>query len=96
LSATLVVRSRLAGALAGRLGVAGVLGGALLGVELLDGRAGPLPVGSLGWVVRLGAEDMVGVGDLIGTPVLLDLSGSVAPGPPTRVDAGTDPSASRT
>jgi hypothetical protein len=42
-----LARSRLGGALAGRLGVTGAVGGALLGLDPLDGRAGPLPVGPL-------------------------------------------------
>jgi len=45
-SATLLVRSRLAGGLAGRLGIAAAVG-ALLGVHPLDGGAGLLSVGSL-------------------------------------------------
>ncbi len=62
--------------------VAGAVGGALLGLDPLDGRAGPLPVGPLGWVVGLGAEGPVGIGDLVGAPVVLDLGGGLAPGPP--------------
>ena len=54
--ATLLVGSRLAGALAGRLGVTGAVGGALLGLDPLDGAAGPLPCGSLVGVVGLGAK----------------------------------------
>jgi hypothetical protein len=45
--AMVLARSRLGGALAGRLGVTGAVGGALLGLDPLDGRAGPLPVGPL-------------------------------------------------
>jgi hypothetical protein len=94
--ATLLVRSRLAGVLAGRLDVAAAVGGTLLGVDPLDGRPDPLPVGPLGRIVGLGAEGPVGVGDLVGAPVLFDFGGGVAPGPPARVDSGTGPSASRT
>jgi hypothetical protein len=47
---------RLAGVLAGRLQVAGAVGGSLLGLEALDGRAGPLPIGPLAWAMRLGAK----------------------------------------
>jgi hypothetical protein len=82
-SATLLSRSRLGGALAGRLDVAGAVGGTLLGLEVGDGRADPLVVGPLDRVVRLGADGPVGVGDLVGVPVVLDLGGGVAPGPPT-------------
>jgi hypothetical protein len=45
--ATLLMRSRLVGSLAGELALAAAVGGALLGVDPLDGRAGPLPVGPL-------------------------------------------------
>src|SRR4029450_2640239 len=38
-----------AGSLAGRLDVAGVVGGALLGLDPVDGRPDSLPVGPLGW-----------------------------------------------
>jgi hypothetical protein len=82
LPAALVVRLRLVGAFAGRLGVAAAVGGALLAVDPLDGRAGSLPVGPLGGVVGLGAESPVGVGDLVGVPVVLDLGGRLAPGSP--------------
>ena len=60
----------------------GAVGGALLGLDPLDGRADPLPVGPLGWVVGLGAEGPVGISDLVGVPVLLDLGGGLPPGPP--------------
>jgi hypothetical protein len=40
--ATLLVRSGLIGALGGRLGAADPVGGALLGLDPLDGRAGSL------------------------------------------------------
>jgi hypothetical protein len=36
----------------------------------------------LGRVMGLEAQGPVGVGDLVGAPVLLDLGGGVAPGPP--------------
>jgi hypothetical protein len=81
--ATLLVRSRLAGALAGRLGVAARVGGALLGMDPLDGAAGPLPCGSLSRVLRLGAKRPLEIRDLVGAPVLLDLGRGLAPGPPT-------------
>jgi hypothetical protein len=71
------------GALTGRLGVAAAVGGALLDLDPIDGRAGPLPVGPLGRVVWLWAEGPLGVGDVIPAPVLLDLGGGPAPGPPT-------------
>ena len=67
---------------AGRLALMGAVGGALLGLDPLDGRADPLPVGPLGWVVGLGAEGPVGVSDVVGVPVLVDLGGGLAPGPP--------------
>jgi hypothetical protein len=54
--ATLLVRLRLGGALAGRLGVAAGVGGALLGLDPRDGRADPLPVDPLVWVMRLRAK----------------------------------------
>jgi hypothetical protein len=60
--ATLLVRSRLVGALAGGLGVAAAVGGALLGMDPLNGHADPLPVGPLGGVMGLGPEGSVGVG----------------------------------
>src|SRR5215207_2010742 len=82
LAAALLVRSRLAGGFAGRLEVAAGVGGALLGLNPLDGRVGSLPVGSLRRVAGLGAERPVRVGDVVGVPVLLDLGGGLAPGPP--------------
>jgi hypothetical protein len=80
--AALGARSRPTGVLAGRPAVVGAVGGPLLGVGALDGHAGPLPVSSLAGVVGLGAEGPLGVGDLVGAPVLLDLGRRVAPGPP--------------
>ena len=76
------MRSWLAGSLAGRLGIADAVSGALFGLDPVDGRAGPLPGGPLAWVVGLGAEGSVGIGDLVGVPVLLNLGGGLAPGPP--------------
>ena len=80
--ATLLVRSRLAGALAGRLALVGAVGDALLGVDPLDGRAGPLAVGPLGWVVGLGAKGSVRISDVVAAPVLLDVGRGLPPGPP--------------
>jgi hypothetical protein len=94
--ATLLVGSGLVGAFAGRLGGAGGVGGTLLGLDPLDGAAGPLPCDSLGPVPGLAAKRPVGISDLVGAPVLLDLGRGLTPGPPTRVDPGTGPSASRT
>jgi hypothetical protein len=74
--------SVLVGALGGRLEVADGVGGALLGLDPSDGRADSLPVSPLGWVVGLGAERPVRVGDLVGAPVVIDLDGGLAPGPP--------------
>jgi hypothetical protein len=48
---TLLMRSRMAGAFAGPLVVSGALGGPLLGLDPLDRRADPLPVGPLGRVM---------------------------------------------
>jgi hypothetical protein len=79
---TLLVRSRLGGALDGRLGVTRALGGALLGLDPLDGAAGPLPRGSLAGVSGLGAKGPVGIRDLVAAPVLVDLGGGLTPGPP--------------
>jgi hypothetical protein len=79
--ATLLVGSRLV-AFAGRLGVTGAVGGVLLGLDPVDGRAGSLSVGPLARVLGLLAQSAVGVGDLVAAPVLLDLGRSVAPGPP--------------
>jgi hypothetical protein len=79
---TLLARSRLAGVLAGRLAVAGAVGGPLLGVDPLDGRTDPLSVGPLSRVARLGAERPVRIRDLVDAPVLLELGGGLAPGSP--------------
>jgi hypothetical protein len=46
-------------------GVGGAVGGALLGVDPVDGGAGSLSVRPLGRVVRLGGQGPVGVGDLV-------------------------------
>jgi hypothetical protein len=67
---------------AGWLGVAAAVGGALLGLEPLDGNADPLPIGPLAWVMGLRAESPLGVGDLVAAPVGLDVGGGLAPGPP--------------
>jgi hypothetical protein len=80
--ATLLATLRQVRALAGGLALVGPVGDPLLGVDPRDGGAGSLAVGPLGWVVRLGAERPVGVGDVVGVPVLLDLGGGLAPGPP--------------
>jgi hypothetical protein len=77
----LLPRSRLAGVFAGRLALLGAVGGALLAVDALDGRADPLPVGPLGGVVGLGAEGPVRIGDVVAVPVVLDLGGGLPPGP---------------
>ena len=79
--AALLVRSRLGGPLAGRLGVAAAVGGPLLSLDPLDGGTSSLLVGPLAWAVGLEAKDPLGVGDLVGAPVLLDLGRRVAPGP---------------
>jgi hypothetical protein len=68
--------------LAGGLEIAAAVGGPLLAVNPLDGRAGPLPVGPLSWVMGFGAEGPLGVGDLVGAPILFDLGCGLAPGPP--------------
>jgi hypothetical protein len=81
-AATLLVRSRLGGALGGWLGVADTVGSALLAVDSIDGPTGSLAVGPLGQVVGLWAEGPFRVGDVVGAPVLLDLGGGLAPGPP--------------
>jgi hypothetical protein len=65
-----------------RLALVDAVGGPLLGLDPLDRRAGPLPVDPLSRVTRLGAERMVGVGDLVGVPVVLDLGRGLAPRPP--------------
>jgi hypothetical protein len=80
--ATLLARSRLGGALSGRLGVAAAIGGALFGMEPLDGAAGPLLVVPLGGVMGLGTEGPVRVSDVVAAPVLLDFGGGLAPGSP--------------
>jgi hypothetical protein len=79
---TPLLRSVLVGALGGRLEVAAAVGGPLLGLDPFDGRAGSLSVGPLRGVAGLRAEGPVRVGDLVGAPVLLDLGGGLAPGPP--------------
>ena len=81
--ATLLARSRLGSSLAGRPGIAGEVERPLLGLDPLDGRADPLPSGPLAWVVGLGAQGSIRVGDLVGTPVVFDLGGGLPPGPPT-------------
>ena len=82
-SAALLARSRLGGALAGRLAVAGAVGGALLGLDPLNGHANLLPFGPLGRVMGLRAKGPVRVGDLVAAPVVLDLGGGLPPGSPT-------------
>jgi hypothetical protein len=77
--------------LAGRLDVADAFGGTLLGLDPLDGRAGPLSVGPLSRVGRLWAEGPVWVGYLVAAPVLLDLSRGVAPGSPAPSRVGNWP-----
>jgi hypothetical protein len=72
----------LVGVLAGRLALVAALGGLLLGVDALDGRPDPLAVGLLSRVGRLGAEGPLRVGDLVGTPVVLDLGGGLESSPP--------------
>jgi hypothetical protein len=79
--ATLLVRSRLGGGLAGRLGVAAAVGGSLLGLDPFNGRAGVLSVGPLGCVMGLGTQGPVRVGDLVAAPVVFNLGRGVAPGP---------------
>ena len=81
--ATPLVRSRLIGPLAGRLTFVATVNGALLDLNPLDGGAGPLPGGPLSWVTRLGAQGPLRIRDLIGAPVVFDLGGGLAPGPPT-------------
>jgi len=78
----LLTGSRRALGFDGGLQVVGAVGGALLGVDSIDGAADPLPVGPLGCVVGLGTERALRVGDLVGLPVLLDLGRGLAPGPP--------------
>jgi hypothetical protein len=89
--ATLGARSRLIGALAGRLVVVAAVGRALLGLDPLNGAVGPLPVGPLREVIGFSAEGPVRVGDVVGAPVLLDLGGRVAPGPPASGRLGHRP-----
>jgi hypothetical protein len=79
--ATVFARSRLM-VLAGGLALGGAVGGALLGVDPSDGRAGPLPVGALGSAVRVGTEGPHRIGDAVGVSVMLDLGRGLAPGPP--------------
>jgi hypothetical protein len=81
--ATLLVKSGLVGAFARRLVVTEAVGGALLGVDPLDGGASPLPVSPLAEVAGLRAEGPVRVADLVAAPVVLDLGGGLPPGPPT-------------
>src|SRR5215207_2077073 len=81
--ATLLARSRLIAGLDGRLTLVAAVGGALLGLNPLDGRASPLSIGPLGGVTGLGAQGPLAVDDLVGAPVVLDLGGGLAPGPPT-------------
>jgi hypothetical protein len=78
----MLLRSRLAGVLAGRLALLGAVGGPLLGVDSSDGGSGLLPVGLLCSVGRLRAEGPHRIGDAVGVPVVLDLGGALAPGPP--------------
>src|SRR4029453_14212769 len=80
--ATLLVSSRLVGAFPSRVDLPDAVGGPLLGVKPLDGGAGPLAVGPLDGVVGLRAEGPLGVGDVVGVPVVLALGGGLAPGPP--------------
>jgi hypothetical protein len=85
--ATLLASSRLAV----RLRVAGTLGGALLGVDAIDGGAGPLPGSPLGWIMEFGAEGPVGVGDVVGAPVVFDVGRGLAPGSPAPGRLGHGP-----
>jgi hypothetical protein len=61
----------------------GAVGGPLLGVDPVDGRADPLPVGLLYSFGRLGAQGPHRIGDVVGVPVVLDLGSGLTPGPPT-------------
>ena len=81
--ATLSARIRLVAGLPGRLGLAAMVGGALFGLDPVDGHAGPLPVSPLGRVVGLGAKRPNWISDVVGAPVLLELGSGVAPDPPT-------------
>jgi len=65
------------------MAVVGVVGGTLLSLDPLDGRAGPLPVSPLSEIVGLSADGPVRIRDVVGAPVVLDPSGGLAPGPPT-------------
>ena len=77
-----LLRSVLVGALAGRLDVGDAVAGALLGLDLVDGRADSLSVSPLSRVAGLRAKGPLRVGDLVAAPVVLDLGGGLAPGPP--------------
>ena len=68
---TPLLRSVLVGALGGRLGVAAAVGGALLGLDPLNGRADSLSISPLGRVAGLRAEGPLRVADLVGVPVVL-------------------------
>src|SRR4029453_3618509 len=81
--ATLLVSLRPVGPLAAHLSVVGAASCPLLGLDALDGRPGPLSSGSLCPVGRLWAQGPVRIGYAVGVPVLLDLGGGLAPGPPT-------------
>jgi hypothetical protein len=93
--AVLLARSRLGGALAGGLAVVGAVGGALLGLDPVDGAAGPLAVGPLGRVTRLRTEGPL-VGDVVAATVVLDVGRGLRQARRPRVDSGTGPRASRT
>ncbi len=66
---------------AGGLGVAGAVGGALLVADPLDRGPGAPPVGPLRRVARLRAERPVGVLDVVGGAVLLELPSGLPPRP---------------
>jgi hypothetical protein len=53
---TLFASSRPGGSLAGWPGIAGEVGRPLLGLDAFNSAAGPLPIGPLGSVVRVGAQ----------------------------------------
>src|SRR5512132_529820 len=89
--ATLLAKSRLSGRLAGRLTLMSTLRGALLAVDPLDGHAGPLSVGPLGRVTRVGAEGPVRSVDVVAASIVLDLSSGVAPAPPASGRLGHRP-----
>jgi hypothetical protein len=78
----LLAGSRRALTHAGGLGVTSAVRGALLAVDPIDGRAGLLPGGPLNGIIRLGAERTLRISDVVGPPVVLDLGGRLAPGPP--------------